>query len=348
MTDRPTNLRAPSFVDSVSGLRRRDWLAGGAALAASAAYPLQAHAANSFATKPVRLIVPFAAGGATDVMARAMGEAIGKDLGQPVVVDNKPGAAGIIACDALAKAPPDGHTWMLGTTSTMLTNRFLYKKLPYDPIKDLAWVGRVCTSPIVLAVHQSVPAKTVAEVLAYLQANPGKLSYGSYGLGSHAHLILAYMSRLTNADAAHVAYKGEAPMILDLIAGQVKIAMGSPMGLKPHVDTGKLRLIGIIGKQRSNLLPDLPTFWEQNQRAAPYQTVGVTAFAAHGKTPIDIQNRFAQAAAKALKVPEVRARIEATGYPLVDDDTPAAFTADVNRDMPQWQSMIEQAGVEPT
>ena len=348
MTDRRTDLCTPSFADPVSGLRRRDWLAGGAALAASAALPLQVQAASSFATKPMRLIVPFAAGGATDVMARAMAEAIGKELGQPMVVDNKPGAAGIIACDAMAKSAPDGHTWMLGTTSTMITNRFLYKKLPYDPGKDLAWVGRVCTSPIVLAVHQSLPAKTVAEVLAYMQANVGKVSYGSYGLGSHAHLICAYMSRLVNADATHVAYKGEAPMILDLISGQVKIAMGSPMGLKPHVDTGKLRLIGIIGKQRSNLLPDLPTFWEQNQRAAPYQTVGVTAFAAPGKTPADIQQRFAQAAAQALKLPEVRARIEATGYPVVDNDTPAAFTAELNRDLPQWQAMIEQAGVEPT
>lgn len=263
-----------------------------------------------------------------------------------MVVDNKPGAAGIIASDALAKATPDGHTWMLGTTSTMITNRFLYKKLPYDPVKDLAWVARVCTSPIVLAVHQSVPAQNVAEVLAYMQANPGKVSYGSYGLGSHGHLICAYMSGQAKADAAHVAYKGEAPMIMDLLAGQVKIGMGSPMGMKPHLD--KLRAVGIVGRQRSNLLPDVPSFWEQNQREAPYQTVGVTAFAAHGKTPLEIQNRFAQAVAKALRQPAVRERIEATGYPVVDDDTPAAFTEQVNRDLPLWQQMIQQAGVEPT
>ncbi|ARU06737.1 hypothetical protein CCO03_08065 [Comamonas serinivorans] len=326
--------------------RRRHVLSAGAALAASPLLAGAAHGANSFATKPIRLIVPFAAGGATDVMARALGDAIGKDLGQAVVVDNKPGAAGIIACDAMAKSAPDGHTWMLGTTSTMVTNRFLYRKLPFDPNKDLAWVGRVCTSPIVLAVHQSLPAKNVAEVLAYMKANKGQVSYGSYGLGSHGHLICAYMSRLAGADAAHVAYKGEAPMILDLVAGQVKIGMGSPMGLKPHLE--KIRAVGIIGKQRSNLLPDLPTFWEQNQRDAPYQTLGVTAFAAPGKTPIEIQNRFAQSAARALKLPEVRARIEATGYPVVDDDTPAAFTADLIRDLPLWQTMIEQAGVEPT
>ena len=324
-------------------LRRRDWLAGAAAAGASLALPASANA--SFATKPIRVLVPFAAGGATDVMARALGEAMGRELGQPVVIENKPGAAGIIASDALAKSAPDGHTWMLGTTSTMITNRFLAKKLPYDADKDLAWVARVCTSPIVLAVHHSVPANSVAEVMAYMKANKGKVSYGSYGLGSHAHLILAAMSRQLKADAEHVAYKGEAPMFMDLIGGQVKLAMGSPMGLKPHL--GKIRAVGIIGQSRSNLLPDLPTFWEQNLRTPTYQTLGVTAYAAPGKTPIEIQQQFAQAVAKALKLPEVRARILATGYPVVDDDTPAAFTAMVKKDMPQWKTMIDQAGVEP-
>ena len=182
--------------------------------------------------------------------------------------------------------------------------------------------------------------------MAYMKANKGKVSYGSYGLGSHAHLILAAMSRQLKADAAHVAYKGEAPMYMDLISGQVQMAMGSPMGLKPHL--GKIRAVGIIGQTRSNLLPDLASFWEQNLRTPTYQTLGVTAYAAPGKTPIEIQQQFAQAVAKALKLPEVRARILATGYPVVDDDTPAAFTAMVKKDMPQWKSMIDQAGVEPS
>ena len=183
--------------------------------------------AQTYPTKPIQIIVPFPAGGATDTVARLLAEKMGPRLGQTIIVENKGGAAGILGTDTVAKAPADGHTLTVSLSTNLLTNQFLFKKLPYNPQRDLALVSQIAVAPIVLLVHPSVPASTGPELLKYIAANKGKVSYGSWGVGSAGHLSGAHMSKSQNAEMSHVAYKGEAPMITDLIGGQIQMAFAS-------------------------------------------------------------------------------------------------------------------------
>ena len=235
-------------------------MAAAASAAGTTHWALASGDKPAFPSKPLRVIVPFAAGGATDVLARAVCDKLGQQLGQPSIVDNRPGAAGLLACDAVAKAAPDGHTLTLGTTSTMLSNQFMFKKLAYDPQKDLVPVVRICWAPIVLVVNSKLAARSLPELMAYAKANKGQLTYGSYGIGSQGHLALATLSKITDADMTHIAYKGEAPMVQDLAGGQLMIGIGSILSLKQHIDSGKLRAIAFTGRTRVPALPDVPTF----------------------------------------------------------------------------------------
>ncbi|MFZ2391425.1 Bug family tripartite tricarboxylate transporter substrate binding protein, partial [Rhodoferax sp.] len=261
------------------GWNRRQLLALAASAAAVGPLGAQAQTKTSFATRPLRVVVPFAAGGATDVIARVLGERMAQRFGQSVVVDNKPGAAGLIAGDAVVKSPPDGMTTLLGTTSSMLTNKYLYKKTPYDPLTDLTPLVRVCLAPIALVVTADTPAQKLQEFMAWIQAQKGKLSYGSYGIGSHGQLACTTLSEVAGADMTHVAYKGEAPMVQDLLGGQVKIGMGSLLSLKSHIDAGKLRALAVTGPRRVPLLPDVPTFAEAGYRQDALSLVGWLAIA---------------------------------------------------------------------
>ena len=213
------------------GWNRRRMLSLAAVTAASG--PLGAWAQAGFATRPVRVVVPFAAGGATDVIARVLGERMAQRFGQSVVVDNKPGAAGLIAGEMVVKTAADGMTALLGTTSSMLTNKYLYKKTPYDPLTELTPLVRVCLAPIALVVTADTPAQNLQEFMAWIRAQKGKLSYGSYGIGSHGQLACTTLSEVAGADMTHVAYKGEAPMVQDLLGwagqdrhGQPAVAQG--------------------------------------------------------------------------------------------------------------------------
>ncbi|WP_373807163.1 Bug family tripartite tricarboxylate transporter substrate binding protein, partial [Delftia acidovorans] len=210
-------------------LNRRQALA--LAAAAAAGGPASVLAQAGFATRPVRIVVPFAAGGATDVIARILGERMAQQLGQTVVVDNKPGAAGLIGGEMVVRSAPDGLTLLLGTTSTMLTNKYLYKKTAYDPLTDLTPLSRVCMAPIALVVTADVPATNLREFMAWAQANAGKLSYGSYGIGSHGHLACAVLSDMAGVGMAHAAYRGEALMVQDMLGGRIPIGMGSLLTL---------------------------------------------------------------------------------------------------------------------
>ena len=232
------------------------------AAGAAAAGPLHAQAQAGFATRPVRVVVPFAAGGATDVITRVLGEHMARRFGQPVVVDNKPGAAGLIAGEAVVKSAPDGMTALLGTTSTMLPNKYLYQKTAYDPLTDLTPLVRVCLAPIALVVTADTPAQNLLDFMAWIRSQKGKLTYGSYGIGSHGQLACTTLSEVAGADMTHVAYKGEAPMVQDLLGGQIKMGMGSLLSLKAHIDAGKLRALAMTGPRRVPLLPDVPTFAE--------------------------------------------------------------------------------------
>ena len=302
-----------------------------------------AHAQAAYPTKPIRMVVPFAAGGGTDVLARVVGEKLAAGLGQPVVIDNKPGAAGIIGTDAVAKAMPDGYTIVMSLSNALLTNQFLYEKLPYNPERDLTLVYQVAMGPLVLVVNPSVPVKTGPELLKYVAANKGKLAYGSYGLGAYPHLAGAHMSLTQNADMNHVAYKGEAPMVQDLIGGQIQMAYASSLVAKPQIEAGKLKAIGVTGERRLSSLPNVPTLAEQGLKDEAYRLTGWLAIAVPAKTPEPIVKRLADEIRKATQQPDVQQKVAAMGFEL-KDSSPEAFAAAYKAERPVWERLIKQSG----
>ena len=320
-------------------------LATAASAAGTTSWTLASGDKPAFPTKPVRVIVPFAAGGATDVLARAVCDKLGQQIGQPSIVDNRPGAAGLLACDAVAKAAPDGHTLTLGTTSTMLSNQFMFKKLAYDPQKDLVPVVRICWAPIVLVVNSKLAARSLPELMAYAKANKGQLTYGSYGIGSQGHLVLASLSNMTGADMSHIAYKGEAPMVQDLIGGQIQMAFASALQVKPHVQAGKLRAIGTSGEKRMTTMPQVPTLNEQGLTDEAYRVTGWLAIAAPSGTPKPVVDRLALEVRNALKQPAVRDRVTGMGFEVLDNGTPEAFLAAYRQELPIWYRLIKASGV---
>ncbi|KAB2901166.1 MAG: tripartite tricarboxylate transporter substrate binding protein [Burkholderiaceae bacterium] len=292
--------------------------------------------------KPIRLVVPFNAGGATDIIARTIGEALSKRVGQPVVVDNKGGAAGILGTDTVAKAPADGYTLLLSLSTSMLINQFLYTKLPYNPQKDLLMLSQVAAAPVTLVAHPSVPASNMKELLAYVKAHKGKLSYGSWGTGSYAHLAGSYMSKTMEADMAHVAYKGEAPMIQDLIGGQLQLCFSSALNTKPFIDSGRIKAIGVTGRQRMDILPKVPTIYEQGVQDDAYAIFGWVAMGAPAGLPKDIVDQIYGHLREIIKEPKVLERIAGAGFlPLMN--SPETFRENYQRDMPVWKALAEAA-----
>lgn len=324
---------------------RRHWLARTAFAGAALGFGPLVRAQAAWPGRPVRLIVPFNAGGATDIVARVVGEKLSSRLGQPMLVDNRSGAGGILGTEAVAKAPADGYTFAVSLSTSLLINQFLYQKLPYDPRRDLSLVSLIASAPVTLAVHPSLPVRNGPELLAYIKQNKGKLSYGSWGVGSYAHLGGAFMSRSQDADMAHVAYRGEAPMLQDLIGGQIKIAFASALGTKAHAATGKLRLIGVTGEQRMGILPDLPTLQEQGLKDDAYRVVGFVGMAAPARTPAEIVQRMAKEVGAICALPDVRERIEGMGFRSVGS-TPEAFAAAYRKDWPVWEALVKQSGAQ--
>ena len=330
---------------NLSPIKRRSVLQGMAALGSTGLLgtALAQTGKAAWPTKPIRLVVPFNAGGATDIIARTVGEALSKRIGQPVVVDNKGGAAGILGTDAVAKAPADGHTLLLTLSTSMLINQFLYTKLPYNPQKDLALITQVAAAPVTMVVHPSVPANNMKELLAYVKAQKGKLSYGSWGTGSYAHLAGAYMSKTTDSDMVHVAYKGEAPMIQELIGGQLQLCFSSALNTKPFIDSGRVKAIGVTGKQRMDILPKVPTIFEQGVQDDAYSIFGWVAMGAPAGIPKDIVDQLSAHLREVAKDPKVVERIAAAGFlPMMN--SPQEFQQNYQRDMPIWKALVEAAG----
>ena len=325
-----------------NSLSRRLWLSAAASALALASGAGWAQV-SAFPVKPVRIVVPFAPGGATDALARLLGEKLAVSFGQPVVIDNKAGAAGIIGTDAVAKAPADGHTMVLALSNSLLTNQFLFTKLPYNTQKDLALVYQIATAPIVLVVHPSVPANNGPELLKWVKANKGKVTYGSYGLGAYPHLAGAHMSLTQQADMSHVPYKGEAPMVQDLLGGQIHMAYASALQVKQHIEAGKLKAIGVTGERRMPTLPNVPTLFEQGLKDEAYRLTGWLAFALPAGTNRAVIRRIASDVRAAVMLPDVRARIEAMGFE-VQDSSPELFAAQYKKEAPAWERLIKQTG----
>ena len=323
-------------------LNRRQFQALGAA---TLGFPAIVKAADKYPSRAVRIVVPFAAGGGTDVLARIIGQKLSESMGQPFVIDNKPGASGIIGTDAVAKSAPDGYTLTVNISTALLINQFLYTKLPYNPLRDLSMVYKAADGFTVLCVHPSLPVKNGKELMDYIRANKGKLSYGSYGIGSFPHLAGAYLDHLADGNMTHSAYKGEAPCVQDLLGGQIQMTWASAFNVKQHVASGKLRAIGVQGTRRLPTWPDLPTLPESGLKGDAFELVGWLAMAAPAKTPMEIQEQLASEIRKAFTDPAVKERIDGMGYGMLPDSGPQKFLADYKRDMPKWEALVKLSGV---
>ena len=304
-------------------------------LAALATLAAPAALAQAYPSKPIRLVVPFPAGGATDIFARAVSQKLGEKLGTTIVVDNKPGAGGTIGSDLAAKAPADGYTLLLATSSTHSIGPS-FGKVPYDAVADFTPISHVGNAPSIMLVPNTSPAKTVKEWVDYAKKNPGKLNYASSGNGTVVHLGTEYFKAQANLFLVHIPYRGTALAIPDLVSGKVDVLFDSlPSGL-PHVKEGRLRALGITSAKRSALLPDLPAISES---VPGYETV--TWFGLYGPKglPAELATRLSTGVNQALQDPDVKERLARLGIDPVGG-TPAQFAAMANADRAKWKKII--------
>jgi len=297
--------------------------------------------AQQYPSRPVRLVVPFPPGGPTDIVGRTIAQQLQERWGQPVVVENRPGAGAIIGMDAVAKAAPDGYTLLLGSNSLAL-NKSLYSKLPFELERDFAPVILITRIPNVLVVHPSVPAITVAELIALAKAKPGQLNYASVGTGTGPHLFAELFIRQTGIQLVHIPYKGTAPAVSDLLAGQVQMLFDSLATALPNIRAGKLRALGVTSATRAPAARELPTLAEAG--VSGYEATGWFAIAATGGTPADIIARLNLDIGRALETAAVRDRLERLGGEVVGG-TPEQFAAFIRAEMSKWDAVIRGAGI---
>jgi len=311
----------------------------------AAALPLSAAAqpaASAFPNKPIRMIVPFTPGGSTDILGRTIGQQLTQAWGQAVVIDNVPGAGGSIGADKVAKAPADGYTLLMGHIGTLAVTPSLYPRLPYDPIKSFAAVAWVARVPNVLVVHPSLPVKTVQELVAYAKANPGKINYGSGGNGSAAHIATEYLKLQTGTQMQHVPYKGTAPAVTDLVAGQIQVMFTGVPAVMGQVKAGQLRALAVSSPQRVKAVPELPTVAESGYPGFEAdQWYGVVAPAG---TPPEIIAKLNQQINKSLASPEIGARLASEGAEATPN-SPKVFADLIASELARWRTVIEKGGV---
>lgn len=296
--------------------------------------------AQSYPSKPVRLIVPAAPGGPTDVAARSIAAKLAEILGQPVLVDNRAGAGGIVGTDIVAKAPPDGHTIAMVFIS-FVTNPTLVAKLPYDTLKDFAPVTLVGYQTAVLVVHPSLPVNSVKELIVLAKARPGKLSYAG-DTGSGAHLAGELFKYMTGTSIVHVPYKGNAPALIDTLAGHIPFMFNAIITSLPHVKAGKLKALAVTSSKRSSLAPELPTMSESDLpgfEVTPWYSV-----VAPGRTPKEAIARLNSEIVKVLRTPDVKERLSIQGVELVGS-TPEELDAYIRREIAKWEKVLKAAGI---
>jgi tripartite-type tricarboxylate transporter receptor subunit TctC len=297
--------------------------------------------AQGFPSKPLHIVVPYAAGGAVDTIARAFAPHLSTQLGQPVIVDDKPGAGANIGADAVAKSPPDGYTVLLSPAGLAISPA-MYRKLPFDAAKDFAAVSQLMSSWLILVTAQKVPAKSVQELLALARAKPGRLNYGSTGLGSPPHLAGELLRLLGHIDIVHVPYKGDAPMYAALLAGEVDLGFGPLAGALPHIKAGRLHLLAITDSQRSPLLPEAPTLVESGLPDFRYSGwIGVLGPAG---TPRPVVERLHAEWTRALATPDIRERMPGWGYEPIGS-SPEEFQARFKSDLASYARIVRDAKV---
>ncbi len=300
--------------------------------------------AQQYPTKPVRLVVPFAPGGGTDLVARAIAQRVTETLGQAVIVDNRAGAGGVIGAEYVAKASPDGYTLLMGTPGAMTINPNLRVKTPYDIAKDFAPVSLATISPFVLSVHPSVPAKSVKELIAIARSRPGQLNYGSAGQGSVAHLATEQFKSLTKVDVVHVPYKGSNPAVTSFIGGQLELMFENQPTILPHIQSGRVRGLAVGTVVRSELLPQLPTMREAG--VADYEASTAFGVLAPARTPEAIVARLHREIAGALKSAEMKGSLAKQGLEAVGS-TPEQYASHLREESARYARLIKLVGLKP-
>jgi len=309
--------------------------------ALAALVPAVSSAADAWPTKPVKIIVPFNAGGATDVVARLLAQKLSEAWGQGVVVENRAGAGGNIGADVVAKSPPDGYTLLMTSGSIVTANPFMYKSMTFDPAKDLVAITNVASGPQVIAVSNSMPAKTLAEFIAYAKAHPGKVNFGSAGVGTQTHLAGENFAAAAKIDITHVPYKGESAALTDLMGGQIQMVPSNLGAAINFVKQGNVRALAVTSRQRSPELPDVPS---ASETIPGFENTGWFGLMAPAGTPKAVVDRIYEDSAKILRTEEFRAALAKQGMEPVAN-TPADFTAAIAAETKMWEKVIHERGL---
>jgi len=303
---------------------------------------VHAVAAQSFPSKTIRFLVGFAPGGSTDIVARLIAQEMTKNIGQQVVVDNRPGAGSAIAAELTAKSPPDGHTIFACTTGVFAIMPFLYSRLGYNHEKDLVPVTQTGSLPYIIVLHPSLPARNVREFIALAKARPGQINFASSGIGTASHLSAEYFKNEAKLDLVHVPYKGTGNAMADLLAGQVVLMFDQPVSSLPHVQAGKLKVLGITSLKRFQTLPDIPTVAEQG--LSGFEAISWAGVCAPGGTPRPIVDRLYNEIGKVLKVPDIRDRLLRDGIEPIGS-TPQQFLEHTRNEAAKWGKVVREAKV---
>jgi tripartite-type tricarboxylate transporter receptor subunit TctC len=315
---------------------------GWAWLAVCLVWAAGAAAAEPFPSHPMRIVVPFAAGGAVDVLARIAGQQLGAALGQPVVIENRTGAGGNIGGDAVAKAAPDGYTMLLATTGLLTVNPTIYHAMPFSPSRDLAPVARLATVPNLMVINPDLPVHTVAEFIAYAKARPGKVFFGSPGSGTGIHLSGELFNLMAGVEMVHAPYRGSAPALADLMAGQIQVMFDNMPSALPLARSGRLRALAVTTAKRAPALPDVPTLAESGLPG--YETSAWFGILVPAATPPEIVATLGQALDRVIRLPDVEQRLAELGAEPTPD-TPAEFAAFIAAETTKWSKLARDAHV---
>ena len=301
-------------------------------------------AAQEYPAKPVRLVVPFTPGGTTDILGRLVAQKLSEAFGRQVLVDNRPGAGGTIGSDIVAKSPPDGYTLIMGHIGTFGVNPTLYPKLPYDAVKDFQPITLFAMIPNLMSVNPSLPVKSVKELIALARAKPGALNYGSGGNGSAAHLATEYFKLMTKTDIVHIPYKGTAPALTDLLAGNISMIITGVPSQLGHIKSGRLRALGVASARRLPLFPELPTIAEAGVKG--YEAIQWYGVLAPANTPRPVVAKLNETLVKALQGADVKERLASeAGEPV--GNSPEEFHAYIQKEIARWAPVIRASGAKP-
>ena len=323
-------------------LPTRRWMIAACAAGATLLAASQASAQTDYPDRPITIVVPFTAGGATDLLARMAAERLRSGLGATVIVENKPGAASTVGAAHVAKAPPDGYTLLMATSTTLAISKALYKKLPYDPVTDFTPITLVAAVPFSLVVTPSLPVNSLKEFIAYAKSKPGELSYGSSGNGSPHHLAAEMLKTAAGLDIRHVAYRGSVPAMQDVIGGHIPFMFVDLQPALPQIREGKLRVLGVTTPKRVAAAPDIPTLAESGLPG--YELVAWQGLVAPAGVPRPIVDRLASQIGALVSAPETRAKLLAIALEPLPGSTPDSFAAFVKSEVERWAPIVMASG----